>query len=156
MLFQIVFSHCEFCLYQKGNSSSKLLMPLHSLSFYQFLLVFLATTFQIIFIRKRKTRAWLYCKVFNKEHNIVILFSKQGQNFNQKLFQNQIPALTQRESKFSADSVISARPTWSLFSRTWCYMTMLSYDMKFRITSFNIIEPLPKALFFPMYLLVST
>ena len=38
---------------------------------------------------------------FDKKYNIVILFSKRGQNFNQKLFDNQTLALTKRESKFS-------------------------------------------------------
>ena len=41
-----------------------------------------------------KTKAWLYCKVFNKEYNIVILFAKRWQNFDQKLFENQTPTLT--------------------------------------------------------------
>ena len=30
-----------------------------------------------------RNRAWLYCNVFNKEHNIVILFTKWGQNSDQ-------------------------------------------------------------------------
>ena len=29
-----------------------------------------------------KTTVWLYCKIVNKEYNIVILFSKWEQNFN--------------------------------------------------------------------------
>ena len=43
-----------------------------------------------------KTRLWLYFKVFNKEYKIVILYSKWGQNFKQKLFDNQTPALAKR------------------------------------------------------------
>ena len=35
-------------------------------------------------------------------------------------------------------------------------MTVLLYDMKFRITSFDMIEPLSCVLFFPMYFLVLT
>ena len=35
-------------------------------------------------------------------------------------------------------------------------MIMLLYDMKFRITSFDMIESSPCVLFFPMYFLVST
>ena len=31
---------------------------------------------------------------------------------------------------------------------------MLLYDLNFRITSFDMIEPLPCVLFFPMYFLV--
>ena len=65
-----------------------------------------------------KTRAWLYCKVYNKEYNIVILFSKWGENFTQERSDNQKTALAKRESKFSVDSVISAESTWPLFSRT--------------------------------------
>ena len=65
-----------------------------------------------------KLRALLYCKVFRKEYNIVILFSRCGQNFNQKLFDNEIPALTKQESKFSSDSVISAESTRLLFCGT--------------------------------------
>ena len=65
-----------------------------------------------------KLRALLYCKVFRKEYNIVILFSKCGQHFNQKLFDNEIPALTKQESKFSSDSVISAESTGLLFCGT--------------------------------------
>ena len=34
------------------------------------------------------------CKVFNKNYNIAILFSKWGQNFDQKLHDNQTSALT--------------------------------------------------------------
>ena len=33
-----------------------------------------------------KTRAWLYCKVFNKEHNIVILFKKKTDKISTKNF----------------------------------------------------------------------
>ena len=40
---------------------------------------------------------------FDKEYNILILFSKRGQNFNQKLFDNQTPALTKQESKLFPD-----------------------------------------------------
>ena len=35
-------------------------------------------------------------------------------------------------------------------------MIMLLYNMKLRITSFDMIEGLPCVLFFPMYFLVST
>ena len=65
-----------------------------------------------------KLRKWLYCKVFNKEYSIVILFSKCRQNFNQKLFDNETPTLTKRESNFSVDSVISAESTRPLFCGT--------------------------------------
>ena len=38
-----------------------------------------------------------------------------GQNFDAKLFDNQTPALRKRESKFSADSLISVESVWPLF-----------------------------------------
>ena len=76
-----------------------------------------------------KTRAWLYCKVFNKEYNTVILLSGKQ---------------------------IFAESTWPLFSGTKCYMIMLLYDMKFRITLFDMIQSSPCVLFFPRYFLVLT
>ena len=51
---------------------------------------------------------------FDKEYNIAILSSKKGQNFNQKLFDNQTLALTKRESKFSAGSLTLSRPSEDL------------------------------------------
>ena len=57
----------------------------------------------------------LHYTSFNKKYNIVILFSKWGQNCNQKLFDNQAPALTERVSEFFADSAISVKLTSSFF-----------------------------------------
>ena len=54
------------------------------------------------------------------------MFLKWGQKFNQNLINNQ----TQAESKFSANSVISAESTWLLLSGPSCYMIVLLYDMK--------------------------
>ena len=41
-----------------------------------------------------------------------------GENFNQKLFDNQTPVLTKQETKYSADSVISEESAWPSFSGT--------------------------------------
>ena len=51
---------------------------------------------------------------FDKEYNIVILFSKRGQNFNQKLFDNQTPVLAKLESKFSVGFLTLSRPSEGL------------------------------------------
>ena len=51
---------------------------------------------------------------FDKEYNIAILSSKKGQNFNQKLFDNQTLALTKWESKFSVGSLTLSRPSEDL------------------------------------------
>ena len=72
---------------------------------------------------------------------------KMGAKFYPRIIDNQTPALTKRKTKFSADSVISAKSTWPV---------VLLYDIKFRITSFDMIKPLPCVLFFPMYFLVFT
>ena len=53
-----------------------------------------------------KTRAWLYCKVFNKKCNIVILLSKWGQNFDQILLDNQRPALLMLQFTFTVQLCI--------------------------------------------------
>ena len=53
-------------------------------------------------------------KSLDKEYNIVILFAKRGQNFNQKLFDNQTSTLTKRESKFSAGSLTLSGPSEGL------------------------------------------
>ena len=54
------------------------------------------------------------------------------------------------------DLSISAKSNWPFSSQTKCCMIMILYDMKFRITSFDMIEPSPCVLLFPMYFLVST
>ena len=51
---------------------------------------------------------------FDKEYNIITLFLKRGQNFNQKLFGNQTLALTKRESKFSSGYLTFSRPSEGL------------------------------------------
>ena len=81
---------------------------------------------------------------------------KMGAKFYPKIIDNQAPALTKRENKFSVDFVISTKSTWPVFSGSNCYMIVLLYDKKFRITSFVMIKPSPCVLFFPMYYLVST
>ena len=81
---------------------------------------------------------------------------KMGAKFYPKIIDNQAPALTKRENKFSVDFVISTKSTWPVFSGSNCYMIVLLYDKKFRITSFVMIKPSPCVLFFPMYFLVST
>ena len=53
-------------------------------------------------------------KSFDKKYSIVILFSKRGQNFKQKLFANQTSALTKQESKFSAGPFTLSRPSEGL------------------------------------------
>ena len=53
-----------------------------------------------------KTRAWLYCNVFNKKCNIVILLSKWGQNFDQILLDNQTPALLMLQFTFTVQLCI--------------------------------------------------
>ena len=52
--------------------------------------------------------------------------------------------------------MISEESTWYLLSGTSCYMIVLLYDIKFRIILFDMIEPLPCILFFPVTFLVST
>ena len=153
-------SSFEFYLYEKGTSSTK------SLCYYA-AVVCTSFIFSHLFLGSRisslvteiynhcKTRAWPYCKVFNKEYNIAILLSKWGQNVTQKLFDNQTPVLTKREREFSSNFVISAESIWTVFYGTYCYMIMLLYDMKFRITLFDMIKPSPCVLFFPMNFLVS-
>ena len=106
-----------------------------TLKFVLYTLARIAVIFSHLFVGNRisslaieiysycKIRAWLY---FNKEHNIVILLSGKQ---------------------------VFAESTWPLFSGTKCYMIMLLYDMKFRITSFDMIQSSPCVLFFPMYFL---
>ena len=117
ILLQVSFNNCEFYLYEKGTSSTKLLLWCYAASvctsciFSHHLLGNLISSLVKGIYSYCKTRAWLYCKVYNKEYNIVILFSKRGENFTQERSDNQKTALAKRESKFSVDSVISAEST---------------------------------------------
>ena len=61
------------------------------------------------------------------------------------------------KSHFFADSVISAESIWPfIFGLNKCYTVALLYDIKFRITLFEMIEPSPCLLFFLMFYLVLT
>ena len=80
----------------------------------------------VIEISYCKSRVWFYCKVFNKEYNTVILFSKCGKNFNRKLFDNQTPALTKRESKFCTRN----QPAVSLWN-----LVLYDYPVKWHVKS---------------------
>ena len=117
ILLQVSFNNCEFYLYYKGTSSTKLLLWCYAASvctsciFSHLFLGNLISSLVKGIYSYCKTRAWLYCKVYNKEYNIVILFSKRGENFTQERSDNQKTALAKRESKFSVDSVISAEST---------------------------------------------
>ena len=138
MLFQIVFKNYEFCLYQKGTSSTKLLMLLHSLSVNQ--LYFQSSLFRWSSFVK---------EIAKLERGSIVKFLTQisilyfcFQNGSKILTKNYLRIKHRHQHRGKANFLLILR-----FRRNQPELYFLgprdyaSYDIKFRITSFNPFMP---------------